>query len=297
MGLAVHGTAGPLSERLLVVAQSGVLTKIFVVRLDGRDWQRLTDSAGSEADPVYSAPRGEVYYRAYYDGDWELSAWDVARRERRRLTHAAGLDHEPQPSPDGKWLAYTSQRFGPDQIMLLSLEDPAAEPRRLTWDDGHNSSPHWSPDGATLVFASRRNGQSDLYSLNPATEEQTRLTRTDEDEVKPRWSPDGSKILFQTVTGRGRRGVLGWVEMPGARRVELSDVPGSLHEANWSPDGQAIITVNYGGAVPQLTTVSLATPAPAPFTVYRREAQHVYWTFRQASWAAASPSTWPDTSR
>jgi Tol biopolymer transport system component len=297
MGLAVASTAGPLSERLLVVAQSGVLTKIFLVRLDGRDWQRLTDSAGSEADAVYSAPRHEVFYRAFIAGDWELNAWNIARRERRQLTSAAGLDHEPQPSPDGKWLVYTTQRFGPDQIMLQSLDDPSAEPRRLTWDDGHNSSPSWSPDGKMLVFASRRNGQSDLYSLDPNSEEQVRLTRTDEDEVKPRWSPDGNKVMFQTVTGRSRRGVLGWLEMPSLKRVELAEVPGSLHEANWSPDGQAIVSVNYAAPAPQLTTLAVADPQAAPFSIFRREAQHIYWTFRQASWASADPSSWPDNTR
>ena len=54
-----------------MVAQSGALSKIFLVRLDGRDWQRLTDLTGSEADAVYSAVRGEVFYRAFYAGDWE----------------------------------------------------------------------------------------------------------------------------------------------------------------------------------------------------------------------------------
>jgi TolB protein len=292
LGLVVQATAGPLSERFFIVAESGPLSKIFVVREDGRDWQRLTRLPGSEADAAYSAARQEVFYRRWIQGDWELSAWNLEAQEDRVVHVSRGLDRQPTPSPDGSQLAFTSDRFGNDEIMLLPLNEPDAEVVRLTWDQGQDCSPSWSPDGRQLAFASRRNGQSDLYIIDLASEEQRRLTRSEQDEVDPRWSPDGSKILFQTVEGRYRTGRLGWVEVATDQVTMLPEVGGSAHQASWSPDGSRLLYLDYRSArqpsSPALTTFSLSDRSAQPVTLYRRGMELTHWSFRQASWTTTS---------
>lgn len=296
VGLVVQVTASPagfceprpLSERFLVVAQSGAMSKIFTVRPDGKDWQRLTDQFGSEADACASAVRGEVFFRSLIDKDWEIACWNLERRETRRLTNSAGLDRQPQPSPDGKQLAFTSDRQGSDEIFVLDLENPQAEPTRLTWDQGNNSSPNWSPDGQFLVFASRRNGQSDLYQRELATGKETRLTASDEDEVDPRWSPDGSRILFQTVEGRYREGRLGILELSSGQRTMLGHLGGSLHQASWSPRGDSIVYLDYRSgrqpSSPALTRYSLVDQSVATLEVIRRGLIPWHWSYLQVQW-------------
>lgn len=289
----VQGTAGPLSERFFVVAQSGPLSKIFVVRRDGRDWRRLTNLTGSEADAAYCASRHEVYYRKLVDSDWELAAWDLDHQENRIIHRCKGLDRQPTPSPDGSQLAFTSDRFGNDELMLLALDTPEAEAVRLTWDQGEDCSPSWSPDGRRLTFASRRNGQSDIYCIDVTSGQQQRITRTDdEDEVDPRWSPDGVRILFQTVEGRYRRGELGLIDVASQTVTRIPEIGGSAHQASWSPDGSSLIYLDYRSArqpsSPALTTYSLADRATQPVTLYRRELELTHWSFRQASWTTTS---------
>ena len=290
LGLVVQGTTGPLSERFLLVAQSGALSKIFMVRRDGRDWHRVTHDTGSEADAAYCAARHEIYYRKFYRGDWDLAAWDLVQQESHWLQHLKGLDRQPQPSPDGTRLAFTSDRFGNDEILLLSLEQKDAEAVRLTWDQGENCSPSWSPDGKKLAFASRRNGQSDLYVVEVDSGREQRLTRTEDDEVDPSWSPDGTRILFQTVEGRYRQGRLGWVEADSEKVTMLPEVGGSAHQASWSPDGGSLVYLDYRSArqpsSPALTIFSLSDRTPRPVTLYRREMELTHWSFRQASWQA-----------
>ena len=288
MGLVVQAAAGPLSERFLITAQSGPLSKIFVVRRDGRDWHRLTNQVGSEADAAYCSARGEVYYRKLVRGNWQLAAWNLESQVERILHPHPAMNRQPVPSPDGKLLAFTSNRYGNDEIMLLSLDQEDSEPIRLTWDQGQNATPSWSPDGKSLVFASRRNGQSDLYSVDVESGDETRLTNTNQDEVDPRWSPAGDKVLFQTTRTRYSQGWIGVLDLNTREESYFPELGGSAHQASWSPDGNAILYLDYRSArapsSPALNTLSLASRHKEPVTLYRREFELTQWSFRQASW-------------
>lgn len=298
VGLAVPGTAGPLSERLLVTAQTGALSKIYVVRPDGRDWQRLTDQEGSEDEASFSAVRNEVYYRKTIGREnCQIWAWNLNTRQARALTPPGGLDRQPQVSPDGRWLAFSTQRFGVDALVLLDLDHPEETPRRLTRQDGAATAPAWSPDGSWLAYCDRRNGQADLYRLRLSDGEVQRLTRTEDDELTPSWSPDGKRMLFQTVTGWYRRGVLGWLDLDSGERHELPDIPGSLHAARWSPDGAEVVCLDYGSAqspsAPALVHFSLDQPQPRPLVIYRAQNRTTRWIFKQVSWVTATSDPWP----
>jgi len=292
LGLAIPGIAGPLSESFFVVAQSGPLSKIFVSRRDGRDWRRLTHEIGSESDASYCSARGEVFYRKLLRGDWQLAAWNLRQAEGRMVHVFPGLDRQPVASPDGRRLAFTSDRYGNDEIMLLNL-DATEEAIRLTWDQGEDSAPCWSPEGNRLVFTSRRNGQSDLYLYDLQNDQEQRLTRTEQDEVDPRWSPDGSKILFQTTEGRYRHGRLGWVDPSNREITMLPEAGGSAHQASWSPDGTRVLFLDYRSgrqpSSPALMTLSLSDRQTQPVILYRREMELTHWSFRQASWVKLSP--------
>lgn len=283
----------PVSDRLLVVAQSGTVSKIFSLRPDGRDWARLTDRLGSEAD-VCAGPDGDfVYYRSLEDGVWSLYRWNISSSQSQRLTWSLGLERQPRPSPDGRWLAYTSDAFGQDEIMLLSLENLQEEPRRLTWDQGQNSSPSWSPDSRTLVFSSRRNGQADLYQVEIESGQQRRLTATDQDEVDPRWSPDGRSILFQTTEGRYRKGQLGLLDHTSGQLQTLETPPGTVHQADWGPDGNWLVYLNFGHtrnpSSPRLLLAPLDQPEQAQAVeVIRRALLPWHWSFRQVQWVRGS---------
>jgi dipeptidyl aminopeptidase/acylaminoacyl peptidase len=110
--------------------------------------------------------------------------------------------HEPQISPDGKWVAYTVTT--PDleanrnnhNIWLVATAGGAAV--QLT-RSGRDTSPVWSPDGKTLAFLSARSGESQVYLLAMDGGEARALTSlsTGADIVK--WSPDGKTIAFTSA--------------------------------------------------------------------------------------------------
>ena len=99
---------------------------------------------------------------------------DADGRRVRRLTDHAATDTMPSFSPDGKRVAFISNRDDDYEIYILQLgvaqRDSAGgqgEPRRITNSPGRDTHPYFSPDGKWLVFASERGGMNDEVPLIP----------------------------------------------------------------------------------------------------------------------------------
>jgi len=103
---------------------------------------------------------------------------------RVNLTNHAADDSTPVWSPDGKLIAFTSNRDGHPQIYVMNVDGSGA--RRVSQGDTADFSPSWSPDGNWLAFASFRDGSTDIYIMDLQGGNVTRITKTGGDH--PVWS-------------------------------------------------------------------------------------------------------------
>ena len=87
----------------------------------------------------------------YQDDIWLA---DADGANPRRLTAHVARDIMPRFSPDGRWIAFTSNRLGNNDVYVM----PAAggEPKQLTWHSGDDQALYWTPDGREIVFTSAR---------------------------------------------------------------------------------------------------------------------------------------------
>ena len=108
-----------------------------------------------------------------------------------RLTFGPGLQTDPAFSPDGKFIAYASDRAGNFDIWVQALSG-GSEPVQVTKSLAQDTQPAWSPDGGTLVFRSERDGGG-LFRVPAFGGAERRLTSFGS---QPTWSADGSEILF-----------------------------------------------------------------------------------------------------
>jgi Tol biopolymer transport system component/DNA-binding winged helix-turn-helix (wHTH) protein len=121
---------------------------------------------------------------------WPRSGKPVAQRKLWQLTFEPGLESEPTWSPDGRFIAFSSDQSGNFDIWVRSVGEGKAI--QVTNSPAHDWQPDWSPDGLSLVFRSERDGGG-LFLVPALGGSERKLSAFG---YHPRWSPDGSQILF-----------------------------------------------------------------------------------------------------
>jgi len=87
----------------------------------------------------------------YQDDIWLV---DADGSNPRRLTVNPAHDFSPRFSPDGKWIAFTSNRTGNNDVFVMP--STGGEPRQLTWYSGDDQALAWTPDGKGIVISTQR---------------------------------------------------------------------------------------------------------------------------------------------
>jgi TolB protein len=213
-----------------------------------------------------------------------------------QLTDGAGYDYQPDWSPDGKWIVFTS--YQKDALELWLLEVATGATTQITNGGAVNVEPRWSPDGKKLVFVSTAYNKRFHIFLgdfrNGKLENVTRLTGETKSslpryyysafdmEISPVWSRDGQDILFVCNRGHiyGTGGFWRMKAQPGAEAREVH-----YEETNWkarpdfSPDGSRIVYSSYlGRQWHQLWTIPANGGDAFPLTYGDYDITNVRWS-------------------
>lgn len=129
-------------------------------------------------------------------GAWHLYLYDPAAASLTRVTDNAESVITPALSPDGRFLAFSSNRSGYWDIYVLDLT--AQTLTRVTDTPNYDAAPAWSPDGRWLAYESYLDDNLEIQvsSFAPAPGEVLRITFDPGADHSPAWSPDGRYLAF-----------------------------------------------------------------------------------------------------
>jgi len=210
-------------------------------------WMSATAVPGADRVQLVTAPdlspNGKSLLFVHRGDIWRVA---TAGGEAQRITSHSAADSEPNYSPDGKRVAFVSDRTGSRQVYVLN--DGNSEPQQLTWHSEGFSLQDWYPDGKQLLVLGDRDHfwRSSKRFLKIASAERSAEQLLfngygSEGQV----SPDGSQLLFVREGERwwrkgyhGARSAQIWLyDVIQDSFTEILNLPTGCFSPLWKPDG------------------------------------------------------------
>jgi Tol biopolymer transport system component len=153
------------------------------------------------------------------------------------LTRMKGDDRDPAWSPDGRQIAFISNRTGAWQVYIMEAD--GSNQSQVTNTDKNVNYPEWTVDGGGIYYSLDDTKGSSIHLIHPdGTNDRVLLqSQTGESNRYPNPSPDGKKIVFSRFGGDQDSGI--WVMNADGTGLRLLQT-GPLHYPVWSPDGKLI---------------------------------------------------------
>ena len=216
--------------------------------------QQITSGAadGEGGAGVSWAADGGIVYASRASGNNDLWTLDPKTGARRQLTSDPGDDTQPSVSPDGRFIAFVSNRRGGARIWMMNID--GTDPRPVS--SGPTSMfPLWRPDSSAILYMAAIRDVW-LATVDGGAERSLkghwRLSAGESvNPLAPRAISVGGQIAgFAIADGRGRSH-LAFGPLDGSAPLKLLDltVSGALIPIDWAPDGKAIDLTNAGDAV------------------------------------------------
>ena len=194
----------------------------------------------------------------------------IAASPIRQLTSGTATNVRPAWSPDGKSIAFQSNRDGPYHIYLMNAD--GSNLRQLTSGDNDDRHPNWSPDGKTIAVDTGSEIRREIALIDVASKNRTQLTKLGMTAQFPSYSPDGKTIAFFLYN-------LGTMDLwtvgkdggnPAAVTRQLATEANSqctfaCHAARWSPDGSRV-AFSDGDNARVLLMASLVSGSTTPIS-------------------------------
>lgn len=213
-------------------ARSAIALRQHTFSEEGRDFDADIDAGGGLM--VFASTRHAM--------EPDLYLKSVSGVAVTQLTSDPASDIEPAFSPDGRNVAFASDRGGNWDIWLLGID--GGQPVQITSSPADEVHPSWSPDGRQLVFCSLPPGASqwELWVADAAAGATRKFIGYG---VFPDWSPVSDTIVYQRARERGSRWFSIWTLtlVNGEPRypVEVaSSAAAAMILPAWSADGQSI---------------------------------------------------------
>ncbi len=248
-GLCVTPTYIPAAnggrcQHLLYVCYQVGQPKIYATSTGTREPLRMTYLRGNQLMPAISPLKNQIAFISDITGNPDLFVQDFSLDEgllgkpRQVFCAPQAAQGTPTYSPDGKKLAFVSNKDGTPRIYVLSIPKPGAslkevKPLLISKQNRNNTCPAWSPDGTKIAYSASLAGVRQIWIYDLATGEETQLTDGYGHKENPTWAPDSLHLLFNSSTASSSELFL--TNLNQKKAVKITTGPGEKRFPSWEP--------------------------------------------------------------
>ncbi len=241
-------------------------------------WRQVIHRLADEITWALTGEKGLARTRIAFvssdHGERKIYAMDGCGQDWRKIDSGRGIAINPDWTPDGRALVYTSYASGFPWIFYDNLDTG----RRTVVSSfpGLNAFPAVSRDGKWLAFTLSKDGNNEIYKMRTDRTGLQRLTFSRGNDCSPSWSPDGSRIVF--VSDRGGTPEIYIMDAEGKNPRRLPAGGGYNTSPAWSPRGDMIAFTSRKGGKFQ---IQLYNPTSGSLEQLTRDS----WNNEDPSWA------------
>jgi TolB protein len=248
---------GYSSSSLVYVSYQIGQPKIYAASLKNGIGHRLVNLRGNQLMPAISLQRDKVAFISDVAGHPDLFIQSFSPetgavgKPQQVYASRHGVQGSPAFSPDGKKIAFVSNKDGSTRIYMMPIPAPGAplkelKPRLITHQSRESSAPAWSSDGSKLAYCALTQGVRQIWIYDFKRDQEQQLTQGPGNKENPTWAPNSEHLVFNSTGAQGSDLYLIHLHQPQA--VKITQGPGDKRFPNWEcqqRSNQSVLDKNF----------------------------------------------------
>lgn len=218
--------------------------KIYLKPLKGGKEARLTFLGGNQFMPCLSPTREHVAFVCDAAGNPDLFLLPFHPQSGPKgkpiqiFSSRAATQASPTFHPNGKQIAFVSNRGGPPRVYVMDVPLTPAQQRHpqpllITKKNRENTAPAWSPDGKSIAYSAKTEGVRQIWLYDVAKEEERQLTFGPGHKENPSWAPNSKHLVFNHVDGHHSELFL--LSLLSGKTTQITEGEGEKRYPCWDP--------------------------------------------------------------
>jgi TolB protein len=263
----------------MVTVRGRGLANVWVANASETNNARQVTTGNSEGGVGLAwTPDGQIVYSSISSGNWDLWVMKPDGSDQKQLTFDSRSNRYPAVSPDGRYIAFVSDRTGTDQVWRINSD--GSNPQQLTTMDG-STLPAFSQDGAWVLYTSSAAGKPSTWKV--PTEGGTPVQVTTEQTPGAVVSPDGKLLAssYWNEQSNPQRWEIALLSYPEGRVVKTLEAPptafageGSI-TLRWTADGRGLAFMDNNSGLSNIWVLPIDGGALKRLTDFK--ADRLFW--------------------